>query len=508
MLMEQINLNLPQRQSKKGLLVIFFKVLIPSIKSFLPLILIFFFRESDEHKTLKISFIFIAVFSFLIIVSVINFLYFKFYIHSNSNEFIIEKGWLNKSKTVIKIDKIQQVNLNQNFLHRILNLYSVEVDTAGSSKTEGKIYAVSGAVAQALKTKLLENDFKFNDDNQCNDVVTSSEFQPLTQGKQLIEISFSSLVKIGLTRNYLQTFSLLLVLFFQILDKVRDYYQEDDQNVISNFGEYLEQNFTLVILPFVLLVFFVVVLIINLIRTLLKYYNYKIHVVNQKLFISYGLFETKNTIIKPQRVQILKITQNFFQKKLNVLMIKILQTDSEENTSKKGIGIDIPGVNQREKNEIINQILNKEIELENEIKPSIRKFVVHFIWFSIFPSLAYFGISWFKFEEIYIYFTLPIFIFTALYQWITYKNAFFYFTENFLIKKSGFWDITYSIIEPHKIQKITTYQRIWHLNLNLGSVVLYTAGGYLSFSIADEVTITNRVNYWLYNIEKHNLNWM
>ena len=64
------------------------------------------------------------------------------------------------------------------------------------------------------------------------------------------------------------------------------------------------------------------------------------------------------------------------------------------------------------------------------------------------------------------------------------------------------------IIKPHKIQKIKTYQRIWHLNLNLGSVVLYTAGGFLSFSIADEVEIRNRVNFWLYNIEKQNLNWM
>ncbi|WP_177763985.1 PH domain-containing protein [Flavobacterium sp. I3-2] len=506
--MEQIDLNLPQRQSKKGLLVIFFKVLIPSIKSFLPLILILFFRESDEHKTLKIGLVFIAVFTFLIIASVINFLYFKFYINSNSNEFIIEKGWLNKSKTVIKLDKIQQVNLNQKFLHRVLNLYSVEVDTAGSSKTEAKIYAVSGAVAHALKSKLLEKEFVINTDSKYNDAVLETINSDINNNKRLIEISFSSLVKIGLTRNYLQTFSLLLVLFFQVLEKARDYYRDEEENVISNFGEYLEQNFTLVILPLVLLMVFVVVLIINLVRTLLKYYNYKIQVVNRKLFISYGLFETKNTIIKSQRVQILKITQNYFQKKLNVLMMKILQTDSEENSSKKGIGIDIPGVNQNEKNAILSQIFNKEIELENGIKPSIRKFVVHFIWFSVFPTLVYLIVSYLNFESIYLFAAIPLFLFTGLYQWITYKNAVFYFTEHFIIKKSGFWDVTYSIIEPHKIQKIATYQRIWHLNINLSSVVLYTAGGFITFSIADETEIRNRVNFWLYNIEKHNLNWM
>lgn len=506
--MKQIDLNFPQRQSKKGLLVIFFKVLIPSIKSFLPLILIFFFRDNDENKTLKIGLIFLAFFLFLIIISVINFLYFKFHINSTSNEFIIEKGWLNKSKTVIKLDKIQQVNLNQKFLHRILNLYAVEVDTAGSSKTEGKIYAVSGAVAQALKAKLLEKDFSVNEDferKESDSEIVNNEFN---ENKQVIEISFSSLVKIGITRNYLQTFSLLLFLFFQVFDKLRDYYRNEEDNVISNFGQYLEQNFTLVILPFVLLLFFVVILIINLVRTLLKYNNYKIDVVNRKLFISYGLFETKNTIIKAQRVQILKITQNFFQKKLNVLILKILQTDSEEYNSKKETGIDVPGVNQIEKEAILNQIFKKEIKLENGIKPSIRKFVIHFIWFSIFPTLVYLSISLLYFQNIYIYLTIPIFAFTALYQWVTYKNSFFYFTEYFIVKKSGFWDVTYSIIEPHKIQKIATYQRIWHVNLNLSTVILYTAGGHISFSIADEAEIRKRVNFWLYNIEKHNLNWM
>lgn len=506
--MLQIDLNQPQRQSKKGLAIIFFNVVKPFIKSFLPLVLILFFRDDESSKFFKISLILGSAFLLISILSVLNFLYFKFYINSDSNEFIIEKGWLNKSKTVVKFDKIQQVNLNQNFLHKLLNLYSVEVETAGSSKTEGKIYAVSGDVAHVLKLKLLEKDKTINEYLQIDSNPIENQTIVNQPKKKFIEISLSSLVKVGITRNYLQTFSLLFVILIQVVEKIQDYYRDEEINVYSQFGDYAEKNISFMLLPFFIVGIFLLVLIINLVRTLLKYYNYKIDVVNRKLFISYGLFETKNTIIKSQRVQILKITQNYFQKLLNVLMLKILQTDSDENTSKKGIGIDIPGVNKSEKEAIVDQIFKKEIQLENGIKPSIRKFVVHFIWFSIFPSMVYFGIAWFKFEEIYIFLTIPMFLVTALYQWITYKNAFFYFTEHFIVQKSGFWDVTYSIIEPHKIQKIKTYQRIWHLNLNLGSVVLYTAGGFLSFSIADEVEIRNRVNFWLYNIEKQNLNWM
>lgn len=506
--MQQIDLNFPQRQSKKGLVIIFFNVLKALIKSILPLLLVLFFREHDDNKSIKIGLIFAAVLILILVLGFLNFWFFKFYINSKASEFIIEKGWLNKSKTVIKFDKIQQVNLNQNFLHRLLNLYSVEIETAGSSKTEGQIYAVSSAVAHALKLKLLERENSQNIEIQTkNDLISEISHQK-NKRTNFIKISLATLVKVGVTRNYLQTFSLLFIISIQAIEKIEDFYKEDEIDVFSEVGSYAEENLSIMLLPIFFVGIILLVLIINLVRTLLKYFNYKIDVINKKLFISYGLLDTKNTIIKAQRVQVLKYTQNYFQKLMDISIMKILQTDSENNTSKKGIGIDVPGVNKKEKNEIIHQIFKKEIKLENGIKPSIRKFVVHFIWFSIFPTLVYFGISWFKFEEIYIYLALPIFIFTALYQWITYKNAFFYFTENFIVKKSGFWDVTYSIIEPHKIQKIMTYQRIWHLNLNLGSVVVYTAGGYLTFSIADEEIITNRVNYWLYNIEKRNLNWM
>jgi len=507
--MNNIDLNQPQRQAKKGLVVIFFSVFKLFLRSILPLVAILLFKKDGSDKSGQYLLIFAAIIFVVCLVSVLNFLYFKFYIHSKTNEFILEKGWLNKSKTVIKLDKIQQVNLNQKFFHRLLDLYSVEVDSAGSTKTEIKINAVSRELAQALRTKLLEKDNK--------EVVTSeahipnncySETNQKSNASKTIKISVSSLVKVGLTRHYLQTFSLIFIVGIQLLEKIQDYFRSDEINVYSQVGDYAEEHLSLLLIPFILIAIVFLVLIINLIRTLTKYFHYKIQIINKSLLIAYGLLETKNTIIKAQRVQIFKITQNFFQKKMNILIIKIMQVYGEGGDSKGSLGIDIPGVNANEKDLIIHEIFKKEIKLENKIKPSIRKFVVHFIWFSLFPSALYFLVSWKYFEPNYMYITIFLFLFTALYQWKTYRNSEFYFSDNFIVSKSGFWDISYHIIEPHKIQRIKTYQRIWHLNLNLGSVVLYTAGGEIHFSIADESEIRKRVNYWLYKVEKENLNWM
>ena len=74
---------------------------------------------------------------------------------------------------------------------------------------------------------------------------------------------------------------------------------------------------------------------INIGRTLLKYFNYTITKQKGSLLLSYGLINTDSTILKPEKVQIVTISRNYFQKKLNVLEIKIKQAISDEKNQKK-----------------------------------------------------------------------------------------------------------------------------------------------------------------------------
>jgi putative membrane protein len=51
--------------------------------------------------------------------------------------------------------------------------------------------------------------------------------------------------------------------------------------------------------------------------------------------------------------------------------------------------------------------------------------------------------------------------------------------ENFIIKQSGAWDVSNDIIEPSKIQAITTSQ-LFGIKTNIGSIILHTAGNIVS----------------------------
>ncbi len=93
-------------------------------------------------------------------------------------------------------------------------------------------------------------------------------------------------------------------------------------------------------------------------------------------------------------------------------------------------------------------------------------------------------------------------------QYFKFKNYRLYIHPEFIIKTSGAWDVSEAIILPQKIQAITTSQLFWHKKADIGSVVLHTAGGNISFQLANYTVLKEHINRWLYELETSNSNWM
>jgi putative membrane protein len=78
---------------------------------------------------------------------------------NENEEFIINEGILIKQKTIIQLNRIQQVNINQSLIQRLVGVYELDVDTAGSAKKEGQIKALSHP-RYSFKARLLDNEKK------------------------------------------------------------------------------------------------------------------------------------------------------------------------------------------------------------------------------------------------------------------------------------------------------------------------------------------------------------
>ncbi len=210
----EINFNTPQRQSKIGVLVLFFDSLY-KLGKFLPIIIIYLIKASFLVR-IFVSLGFIGIFAVIGIIAYLKYIHFTFYIDEEQDEFIVHEGVFNKTKTTIQLNKIQQVNIHQNLVHRIIGIYALNIDTAGSDKKEGNIRAISHELALALKAKLLDNEVKKEAFSIDKNTITQEN-----ETAAFLKINLISLFKIGITSNYVKSIGLILTFFFTILENLK-----------------------------------------------------------------------------------------------------------------------------------------------------------------------------------------------------------------------------------------------------------------------------------------------
>ncbi|MDR6844173.1 PH domain-containing protein [Flavobacterium granuli] len=505
----QEDFSQPQRQSIVGIFVMFIYSLQGYAKALGPILLIWIFKFNEINKVYLVAGI-LVIFAIIGIVSYLRYLNFTFYIDQENEEFIITEGVLNKTKTTIQLYKIQQVNINQSLIQRLVGVYELVVDTAGSNKKEGSIKAISHALALDLKARLLENESKKS--LGSHDVSTYSNEISIEKRNDaeipFIKISFLSLLKIGITSNYVKSFFVLLAFFISVYDHVK---QITGRDVLDeqNIEDYVDRSQVATAFSVLFIIFFLTIIIINLVRTIFTYFDYKIARQKGSLLLSYGLLNTKSTIIKPEKVQITSVTQNFFQKKMNVLNLKIKQATGGEKEEHKQ-HIEIPGCSHLEKESILKLLFQKIPEKGVMLKPNFRK-----LGFSVFLTIGLPLLGFYFVRDLIMgqmpmidYLMFLYVVFVGIIQFYIFKNNRLYINNDFIILQSGAWDVTNKIILPSKIQAITTSQLFWHKNINIGSLTLHTAGGNISFQLGNFTAIKQYVNLWLYEMETSDSNWM
>lgn len=489
----QINLNTPQKQSKKGLLVLFLYQIQGIIRqAWIPLI---YFIYKFKWDNLYYFFGVIGVFVVIFLIVFFKYINFSFYLNETKKEFVIQEGIFNKSKLLIPLEKIQQVNIYQTFLQKLANVYSLDIDTAGSSENEVKIKALDYEVALLFKEKLLNNTFeKIN--------------TKIEEEKSIFKLDFTTLIKVALTSQYGKSIAILIGFIFTIYNNINDFSEkfELETSDLEKQSEQIIYNF----IGFIILFCLIIVILINLVTTITKYYNLKIEQKNNTLSINSGLFAKKNKLLKPLKVQEISYSQNYFQKKLNFFNLKIKQTsngsDSKENIENQ---ISIPGCNTNELNQIIPILFEKFPEFSIIATPKNQFFISVFINKILIPlALILIASNFYPFKLSYYFVGLIYLLFVIVINYFRYKNLALSFDGEFLVKKSGVWDITHQIIPSYKIQGITLNQKFWHQKKDVGNIILHTASGKLTFRFAQFSTLEKYVNYWLYQVESSEKKWM
>jgi uncharacterized membrane protein YdbT with pleckstrin-like domain len=496
-------LHLPQRQSSIGVLILFFDTVQKWGRGLWPILVIWIFKFDELNKTYLLLGTVLVVL-IIGIVAYLKYLNFTFYLDNENEEFIINEGILNKTKTIIQLNRIQQVDINQSLIQRIIGVYALDVDTAGSAKKEGRIKAISHPLALALKARLMDNEKKEISSVESQEAFSSGAVEE----RPFMKISFLSLLKVGITSNYVKSLGLILAFFVTAYENSRYFIEQSDFDE-KKIDAYVNRSLAVQSVGIIVMLMLCSILIINLVRTVFKYFDYKITRQNGSLLLSFGLLSTKSTILKPEKVQIVTVTQNYFQRKMNILELKIKQATSGEKEERKSV-IEIPGCNEKENEEILKLLFKNIPEKGVMLKPNFRKLVFSVFLSIVLPLTGFFAFANYLQQELleYVY-LLPFYVlFVGVIVYFSFRNNRLFINNNFIIKQSGAWDVDNEIIEPVKIQAITTSQLFWHKSVDIGSITIHTAGGNISFQLGNFTTMKQYVNLWLYEMETSNSNWM
>jgi putative membrane protein len=160
--------------------------------------------------------------------------------------------------------------------------------------------------------------------------------------------------------------------------------------------------------------------------------------------------------------------------------------------------------------EILKLLFLKTPEKGMMLKPNYRKLVFSIFLSIVLPLAAYFAFANYIEPRFWDYaYLVPLYVFfVGSIVFFGYKNNRLFINDDFIIKQSGAWDVDNIIIEPGKIQAVTTSQLFWHKSADIGSITIHTAAGNISFQLGDYSRIKQYVNLWLYELETSNSNWM
>lgn len=491
----------PQRQSPVGIFVEAGYMVYRVGRAFWVLLLYFLVKPVDVPT---VYFLLGAV-ALLILIGLagyLAFLNFYFHIDHQRGEFVLQQGVLAKKRTAFQLDRIQQVNISQSLLQKVTQVYGVEIETAGSSKSEARIRAVSYPVAQALRAQLLaeteETGGRISEDDTPQGETASPPF---------IEISLASLFKVGITSKYVESFFILLAFFFGLYDNIRELLQFSEEEG-NRFEAFVGSFFVLKLAGAVLGGLILLTVLFNLIRTLVTYFGFIIRTSAKGLSISYGLVNSRNILLYPQKVQMLVLVSNYFQRKMGLLWMTIRQASA---ATQQGVNanVQIPGSSEAASEALMRFVWGRVPERGVPLVPNYRKWLMEAFVFIGIPVLAYLvfvivsGVDWTILLGLLAYCALA-----AVLLRVNYRRARLFVGDDFVIQQYGIWDVRTIIIEPHKIQSVVTTQFFWQRRANVGHLRIQTASGELVFRFGEFDQIQACVNRWLFQVESSNKPWM
>ena len=501
-----LDLNIPQRQPIAALGVIFYKSFEDLIKGFWPIILIALMngKGSRTNYFLIIGSIGFALMSFVF--GIVR--YYRFQYHVEEENFIIEKGLFTRSKVSLPFSRIQSIRLEQPFMHRILNLYNLQIDSAGSAQNEIQIPALHKDQAEQLKSILLKKreEYISGDALLTNDTAAGIQVE---YRKEIMHLSIPDILKISMTANHIKNIFVLMGLaagmYFQFGEIVLGEDQITDQ--LYHYLKSATKDGFLYGVLFVAPIMFIATVLTSLIIYTYKYYNLKLSETGAGYELKSGLINLKEQFAPFEKTQIIKWDMPFLRRIYGFYNLSLRQASS--NTTNVSQVLMIPGSKAKAVNSLLDNLFSESITdrlLSFKINPVLS--IRYTLYFGVLPAIGLIIASYFT----ELYYLTPIAVLFILLSYLWYKNYAktwrLLLGQDYIQLQYGVFRKKYQRIFLHKVQGVNLSKTPYQVRNDLSSLTIYTAAGDVTIPYLNDIDAEMISDYILFQLESSDKPWM
>ncbi|MEZ5496927.1 MAG: PH domain-containing protein [Gammaproteobacteria bacterium] len=428
------------------------------------------------------------IIAFAVVISAFSLLQYWFYHYwLETDKIEIKEGVFFKQHRKVPYTRIQNVNVVQNPLQRILKVSTLQLESASGGKPEAVMRVVGLDVVEELKRRVKtanSNSGGVIDETQNEE----AEDKQTSQADYLLKVSTKDVIKFGIISQKGMVYGALIFGFLA-----------QNQIFMMKLMTYLDLFFTIpdftkitfaegvIYVSVIGLVMFVFLQLMSVLWALMKFYQFQIEKQTDRLQANMGLLSKVSATIPLKKIQLYRISENPLHKFFNARTITI-ETAGGVNTDKSGIVM-------RWLAPIIKKV--DVASFIRKVEPKIKIGLVdwqslpHRAWKRVFKKGIYLSVlilvvlltldnlPYFSIRN-YIWFVFPLTLPLAfVYAKNFVKKTGYYFDGDIICFKSGVWFGKQSFVKIKKIQTIMIHESPFDRRNKMATLEIDTAGSNL-----------------------------
>ncbi|MCL1141889.1 PH domain-containing protein [Shewanella gaetbuli] len=432
----------------------------------------------------------------LVLLSLFAFLQWtKFRFRISASQLDVKQGILFTKTDEIPLSRIQNIRYEQPFYFRPLDLATLVIETAGSSKDEAKLAALDAKQAQTLKLQLLQLS-SAKEQTTADNIPQRST---IDNHQPIIKRSLGDLILFGLYQN---NFIWFAIIAGPVMGQI-EWEKVAESAVIQSIFDWAIQvthnNIILQTSLFMSLIVigYIVFSMISILASVLKYHPYSLDKRQQTLQRSGGVIAHQQDALAIKRIQLIHFHQPLLARILKIWTIYLKQVKGSEIEQKTQKHMLIPSVRPAEISSLFQKLpsLNQdEITLPNEYHPIHIDWFYKRVWLPFMPFVLLL-IGWLTTavdKELLVVSFVAAMLGAGL-LFLRFKQWGYVIEKHAIWQRTGLLGADWKRIPFDKIQHVTLTQTASQKKQQLAYVQLGLASGlinipYIELSVANKIT--------------------